>query len=85
MFTCGILVVFLDKIGPSTPHRRPYIGNKKCKIETQCEPSNPNQVHLQWGVYQTKALNETVKIAFTISLGLEGKKNSASADEKHTF
>ena len=32
-------------------------GNKKCKRDARCEPSSPNQVHLQRGAYQTKALN----------------------------
>ena len=31
------------------------------KIDTRCEPSNPNQVQLQRGAYQTKALDESVK------------------------
>ena len=28
--TCGLLLVFLEKIGPSTPHRRPEYREQKC-------------------------------------------------------
>jgi hypothetical protein len=48
----------------------PSKENKKCKRDTRCKPSNPNQVHLQRGAYQTKPLDGSIKIIFILGLKL---------------
>ena len=46
----------LQRLMPSS-----ITGNTQFRRDTRCEPSNPNQVHLQRGAYQTKALDRSFK------------------------
>ena len=59
--TFGIFGLFLEKSGLQLLIAVLNTGNTKFKIDTRCEPSNPNQVHLQRGAYQTKALDGSIK------------------------
>jgi hypothetical protein len=63
-------------------------------MDTLCEPSNPNHVHLQRGAYQTKALDGSFKNHIHTSskthhlseeTGLEGENLVSKCREKHTF
>ena len=84
--TCVILLVFLNKIGPSRLIAVLNTGKTKLKRDTRCEPSIANQVHLKRGAYQTKALDRSFKNYTHTESSTHhlGKKNWAPRGNKLT-
>ena len=60
-YICDSLDQIVEKNGPPAQNCRPLGQLKKMFKDTRCEPSNPNQVHLQRGAYQMKALDGSIK------------------------